>query len=119
MEILDLRDDDTQPFLLEGQGLGVVFSQSDTELHALVLQQGQDYLYQLDLYTGVAVEIDLSQPPVAIGSMADGSFYITHTSGLGLVSFLDPVTGDVTEIGGFGAIDLYQPIELLGNGGKS
>ena len=119
MEILDLRDDDTQPFLLEGQGLGVVFSQSDTELHALVLQQGQDYLYQLDLYTGVAVEIDLSQPPVAIGSMADGSFYITHTSGLGLVSFLDPVTGNVTEIGGFGAIDLYQPIELLGNGGKS
>jgi len=119
MEILDLRDDDTQPFLLEGQGLGVAFSQTDTELHALVLQDGQDYLYQLDLYTGVAMEIGLSKPPVAIGSMADGTFYITHTSGLGLVSFLDPLTGDVTEIGGFGAIDLNQPIEMLGNGGKS
>lgn len=118
MEILDLRDDDTQPFLLEGQGLGVAFSQSDTELHALVLQSGQDYLYQLDLYTGVASEIDLSKPPVAIGSMADGSFYITHTSGLGLVSFLDPITGNVTEIGGFGAIDLNKPIETLGNGGQ-
>ena len=119
MEILDLRDDNTQPFLLEGQGLGVAFSASDTELHALVLQEGQDYLYQLDLYTGVAIEIGLSKPPVSIGSMDDGTFYITHASGLGLVSFLDPLTGEVTEIGGFGAINLNQPIELLGNGGKS
>jgi hypothetical protein len=82
-------------------------------------EEGEDKLRKIKEMTGVAVEIDLSQPPVAIGSMADGSFYITHTSGLGLVSFLDPVTGDVTEVGGFGAIDLYQPIELLGNGGKS
>lgn len=117
MEILDLRSDDSQPFLLEGQGLGIAFSASETELHALVLQQGEEYLYQLDLYTGVAMEIDLSSPPVAIGTMEDGSFYITHESALGLVSFLDPLTGDIDEVGGFGAHGLMDPIELITQGG--
>jgi hypothetical protein len=116
MEILDLRSDDTQPFLLEGNGLGIAFSSSETELHALVLQQGVEYLYQLDLYTGVALEIDLSSPPVAIGTMEDGSFYITHESALGLVSFLDPVTGKIQEVGGFGAHGLMDGIELIDNG---
>ena len=62
-------------------------------------------------------EIDLSSPPVAIGTMEDGSFYITHESALGLVSFLDPVTGDIEEVGGFGAHGLMNPIELITQGG--
>ena len=113
MEIIDLRGDETQPYLLEGAGLGVAFSPQPAALHALVLQEDVDYLYQLDLYTGLAEEIELSGRPVSIGSMPDGTFYITHEETLGLVSFLDPSTGKVTEVAGFATLGLADPIELV------
>ncbi|MEQ1503244.1 MAG: hypothetical protein ABMB14_13490 [Myxococcota bacterium] len=113
MEIVDLRSDDSEPFLLEGQGLGVAFSADATFLNALVLQQGVDYLFRLDLYTRETEEIELSAPPIAIGSMPDGQFYITHDRALGLVSFLDPLTGKITEVAGFAATGLIDRIELV------
>lgn len=113
MEIIDLRSDENEPFLLEGAGLGVAFAADEVLLNALVLQQGIDYLYRLDLYSRTSEEIELSAPPVAIGTLADGRFFITHDRPLGLVSFLDPATGNVLEVGGFASIDLMNPIELL------
>lgn len=87
--------------LLDGLGVGMAFDASDTRLDVLVLQEGQDYLYQLDLYTDRAQQVDISAPPVAIGSLPDGGFWISHDAGLGLISFYDPTTGDLTEVGGF------------------
>ncbi|MBX2803153.1 MAG: hypothetical protein KTR31_36065 [Myxococcales bacterium] len=113
MEVIDLSDNDSQPFLLEGQGLGVAFAQGDTSLNALVLQRGVDYLFRYDLYARQSEEIDLAAPPVAIGTLADGRFWITHNSPLGLVSFLDPITGDVTEVGGFAAQGVIDPVDLV------
>lgn len=113
MEIVDLRTDDTEPFLLEGQGLGVAFATDGTYLQALVLQQDVDYLYRLDLYTRESAEIELSAPPVAIGAMPDGRFYITHDRALGLVSFLDPANGRITEVAGFASLGIIDPIELV------
>lgn len=113
MEILDLRDDDAQPFLLEGLGVGLAWSPTASALHALVLQDGIDYLYQLDLYTGRSEELELDGPPVAIGTMPDGDFFITHESALGLVTFLDPATGDTVVVSGFGTLGLTDPLELL------
>jgi hypothetical protein len=113
MEILDLRSDDSEPFLLEGQGLGVAFASDEALLNALVLQQGVDYLYRLDLYTRQSEELELAAPPVAIGTMPDGRFFITHDRPLGLVSFLDPATGEVVEVGGFAAIGVNDVIELI------
>jgi len=113
LEIIDLTDDDTDPYILEGTGIGLAFSPTDTRMDTLVLQQGVDYLFQLDLYTKQEVEIGLSAPPVAIGSLPQGPFYITHADPLGLISFLDPTTGEVTEIAGFahyGLIDDIDPI---------
>lgn len=113
MEIIDLNHSDTQPFLLEGQGLGVAWSQSDTRLVALVLQEGVDYLHQLDLYTGRAEQLELAQPPVTIGTMPDGDFYITHENRLGLISFMDPDTNELVEVVGFAAIGIIDPIEVV------
>lgn len=112
MEILDLSSDDTQPFLLEGQGLGVAWSHDGGRLVALVLQQGVEYLYQLDLYTGRAAQLDLPQPPRTIGAMLDGTFYITHDNRLGLISFLDPATLERVEVDGFATLGLLDPIAL-------
>lgn len=108
LEVLDLRGNDAQPYLLEGAGLGVAFSATETQLHALVLQDGVDYVFQLDLYGAIAAELPLSDQPVAIGSLTDDRFYVTHPSALGLVSLLDPASGNIVEINGFAAIGVLD-----------
>jgi len=120
MEVLHLDDDQTEPFLLEGTGLGVAWAATESSLHALILQQDAEYVYKLDMYTGRAEEISLAEPPIAIGSMRDGSFYITHDAGLGLVTFLDPKTNDTRTVSGFATLGLGDPVELMNDkkGGK-
>jgi hypothetical protein len=113
MEILDLEDERSDRFLLEGTGLGVAFSATESRLDALVLQDGIDYLYQLDLYSRDDTMIDLPAPPVAIGALPNGPFYITHADGLGMVSFLDPATGAVETVAGFGAFGLIDDIDPI------
>lgn len=114
MEVLDLRDDRgrTYPYLLETRGVGVAFDQGDGTLHALVLQNEIDYLYQLDLYTAEAREVELAAPPIGIGDLPSGGFYITHDADLGLVSFLDPATGEIEPVAGFAALGIADPIEV-------
>jgi hypothetical protein len=116
MEILDLREgeDDTFPYLLEGQGVGAAFVAGESSLQALVLQQGVDYLYLLDMYTQQPEPVvDFSAPPIAIGTVPDGGFFITHDSGLGLVSFLDPASGDLEEVSGFAALGFLDGPQVL------
>jgi len=113
MEILDLSGNETQPYLLEGVGVGLAFAEGDGRLDALILQEGINYLYQLDLYTGDAQTLDLEVDPVSIGSMPGGRFYITHTSPTGAMSFLDPSTGDISGQYGFATLGVLDPIELV------
>ena len=113
MEVLELGDDKTTPFLLEGMGVGVAWTETEATLHALVLQSGIDYLYQLDMYTGRPEELTLDQPALGIGAIPDGPFYITHQSTLGQVTFLDPISGQRTEVAGFGTLGLFDEIQLL------
>jgi hypothetical protein len=114
MEILDLRQDKGRsfPYLLESDAVGIAFSPGETALYALVLQSGIDYLYQLDLYTGVAGEVDLSAPPHGIGALPGGTFFITHQTGMGMMSFYDPATGDITEVTGFALLGATDAIEF-------
>lgn len=113
MEVVDLLGDESVPFLLEGQGIGVAYTFDEANLDALVLQQGVDYLLSYDLYTGQTTEVTLSDPPVAIGTLPeDGRFFITHDTPLGLVSFYDPQSGDLVEVSGFGATGLLDPIQF-------
>ncbi len=48
-----------------------------------------------------------------IGEMPDGSFYITHDSPLGLVSFLDPTDPSAIEtVSGFATLGLFDDDKL-------
>ena len=115
MEILDLTGDKakSRAYLLEGQGLGLAFSATETDLNALVLQADVSYLYQLNLYTGNEETIDISTPPIRIGSLADGDFYITHDAPFGLITFLNPLTGETIEASGFATLNLTREIPLI------
>lgn len=115
MEILDLTGDKakSRAYLLEGQGVGLAFSATETDLHALVLQKDVEYLYQLNLYTGAENTLKMSAPATHIGSLPDGQFYITHESHLGLITFFNPSTGEFNEASGFGALGLNGSIPLV------
>lgn len=114
MEVLDLREgeDDVFPYLLEGAGLGVAWVAGEASLQALILQEGVDYLYALDLYTAQGEEIEIAAPPIAIGTVPDGPFYVTHDTGLGLVTFLDPATDDRVEVVGFATLGLLDEVPV-------
>lgn len=115
MEILDLRDTErarSYPYILEAYPVGMAFSETEGELHAIVLQQGLNYLYQLNLYTGAALEVDLSAAPVEMGSMADGTLYISHRHPGGHVTFYNPVTQATTEVYNFAMSDLFAEYPL-------
>ena len=111
MEVIDLTGDDTTPFLLQGMGVGVAFTETKAGTETLVLQEGVEFLYRL-APTGEVAEVSLSRSPRSIGGLPDGTFYITHDSALGLISFYDPVSDEIVEIGGFGALGMSDPIEL-------
>ena len=117
MEVLDLRSDKgkTSPWLLEGQGLGLAFAEGDNGPQALVLQADTEYLYQLDVLTGAATELELDTAPAAIGALPEGPWWIMHPTALGLVSFVDPQTFEVTEVSGFALSNLATatPVTLV------
>ena len=115
MEILDLTGDKakSRAYLLEGQGIGLAYSATEGALHAMVLQDDVEYLYQLNLYTNEEQQVDLSKPAVTIGSVPSGEFFITHISPLGLITFFDPNSGQTIEASGFGIDHLQRNIRLL------
>jgi hypothetical protein len=112
MEIIDLLGDDTVPYLLEGVGLGVAFTETSAGVQTLILQEGAEYLYRLDA-AGSVTELRLSAPPRTIGGLPDGTFFITHDAALGLVSFFDPTGDELVEVGGFAVNGLADPIEFI------
>lgn len=107
LEIIDLTDDDTIPFLLGANGLDVAFT-PDSET-ALVLQQDEPTLYRLGR-DGRVAEVDLNAPGRALRALADGTFAVTHDAPLGLISFYDPSDDSITEVGGFASFDLLEPV---------
>jgi len=114
MEVLDLRDGRGRsfPYLLESRGTGLAFDAFGSSLHALVLQEGVNYVYSLDLYTAQNEQIDLAATPVGIGSMPAGGFFVTHDEPLGFVSFLDPTTGNIRTVSGFAALGIIDPVRV-------
>ncbi len=113
LAVIDLLDDSDVSLVLETEPVGLALVESDAGAYALVLLQGRDEVLQLDLsQPSVPTALPLEAPPMSIGAMPDGSFFITHDSALGLISFLDPATGAITTAAGFGATDLQADATL-------
>jgi hypothetical protein len=114
LEVLDLSDDRgrSRPHLLEAPGRDLAFNVTDTRLDVLVLQSGTDYLFQLDLYTQQAQEVDLPAPPVALGARPGGGFWVSHDASLGLITLYDPASGEQVEVAGFAAYGLLEDLPL-------
>ncbi len=108
MEILELGSDESTPFLLEGDGLGLAF---DEDGRVLLLQQGQDYLYRYDLFARTEDTVRLSVPPRGVGALADGTLFVTQDAAFGLVSFL--TLPEAREVGGFAVPGLVDPVGLV------
>jgi hypothetical protein len=114
LAVMDLADDEATNLVLQSEPVGLALTERDGRAWALVLLQDIETLLMIDLaQPSSAVEIELPAPPVAIGSMPDGSFTITHDSPLGLVTFLDPASPeDLKTASGFAVVGLFDEYEL-------
>ncbi|NOY26663.1 MAG: hypothetical protein GXP62_12385, partial [Oligoflexia bacterium] len=105
--VIDLEQDQEVSLVLESEPVGTAVVEDDAGSYALLLLDGRDSLLKVDLSAPSAPEtIDLEAPPLGIGALPDGRFFITHDSPLGLVSFLDPTDNSITSTAGFGVVDL-------------
>lgn len=113
LSILDLASDDSVDLVLESEPVGLAFAGGGEEpAYALLLLDGLEDLLQVTLRDASVSTVELPAPPTSIGSMPSGDFYITHDSALGMVSFLDPSSGSLTQASGF-AIDELLAEESL------
>ena len=101
VEILSLNSDKgfSINLISESEPVGVAFSADSA--YALVLLEGVSELLKLDLYAGTYTQLPLEDSPLGIGSFGADSFYITHDAALGLVSFLNPETEEISAVGQF------------------
>ena len=114
LAVLDLLSDDIVNLVVEAQPVGMALVERDGRAYALVLLDGVETLLMIDLAApSAAQQIELDAPPLGIGEMPDGSFYITHDSPLGLVTFLDPTDPTSLEMAsGFATLGLFDEYEL-------
>lgn len=106
IQILDMGSDDGIALVAEAQPVGLAFSEPAGLSTALVLLDGVNKLLQVDLSTGTAEAVEMEDTPLGIGALGDDLFYITHDAALGLVSFLDPQTNEITPVSGFATAGL-------------
>ncbi|MCB9741759.1 MAG: hypothetical protein H6741_02530 [Alphaproteobacteria bacterium] len=104
VEILDLLGGRSVALVAESEPVGLAFAQDGAT--GLVLLDGVADLLQLNLADGASEPVELTDVPLGIGAYGNGGFYITHDAALGLVSFLDPDTGELTPVGGFAVAGL-------------
>ena len=111
VEILDLGSDNTIPLIATARPLGVEFSGSGPDSAALILLENVDELTLVNLPTGAATQLELEAPPLSIGTWSE-LYTITHDSPLGMISFMNPDSGNiVATVGGFGSVGLFPTDE--------
>jgi DNA-binding beta-propeller fold protein YncE len=113
IEVLDLVSDRGAHIsqVSNSRPVGVAFSKDS--VYALVLLDGLDDLLKINLTTGIAESLDLVDTPMGLGAFGEDSFFITHDSALGLVSFFDPATDTFTSVGGFATGGLFDDERML------
>ena len=117
---MDLSSDDSVSLVAENKPIGLALVEDEENSYALALLDGSDTLLQVDLNNPTsAAKVDLPAAPVAISSMPDGNFAISHDQGLGMVSILNPTTLELQTVSNFAAVNLFEQKELpRRNGGE-
>ncbi len=97
MEIIDLQDERgrSTPYLLESPGVAVAWA--DEGVRALVLQRDADYIYDLDLLSGVFRELPLPGAPSGLWRVPGGGFAIAIEGSMGRIAFAD-ASGEETAL---------------------
>lgn len=118
--VADLNGDELVSLVLESEPVGLELVEGSTTTYALLLLDGLDEVLQVDLANpSQPAFIELPGAPTGIGALPDGRFWISHNAGNGLISFLDPESGDLSSTGGFALPGLLDDDRLpaVGNGG--
>lgn len=116
VEIIDLVDRENLPLVAESEPLAVAFTAEASTPTALVLLADSTDLMQLDLARRTASAVALEAPALGLDRFGDAGFVIVNDAPFGLLSFLDPATGEITAVGGFGAAGILegeQPLPRL------
>jgi hypothetical protein len=114
LAVLDLVDGSETSLILESEPIGLALVERDAIPYALVLMDGIEHVLQVNLNEPTFFsEVELAAPPIGIGQLESGQFYITHDAALGLVSFLDPASGKLTTASGFATPGLLHKSVLL------
>ena len=100
--IIDTNTNDSISLVAEAQPIGLEIIENETGSFALVLMSGLDYLLQVNLNNpSSSSKVDLPAAPLALDSMPDGRFVISHDMSMGMISLLDPVSLELNTIDGF------------------
>ena len=114
LAVIDLVDGNETSLILEAEPLGLALMERDSVTYALVLMEGIEHVVQVNLSEPTFFsEVELDAPPLRIGELESGQFYITHDAALGLITFLDPASGDLTTASGFATAGLFHEPALL------
>jgi hypothetical protein len=107
LQIFDLADrSDPIALALQSNPVGFALTEREDGAYALLLLDGVDKLLSVDLVTAQDEEIELEAAPLGIAAIPEGGFVVTHPSGMGLLSFVDPTTGTVTTAQGYALANL-------------
>lgn len=107
--VIDLAGEEAVSLVTASRPVGVALVEDETSSYALVLLEGLEYLLYVDLSNpSAATQVDLPAPPAALSTLPDGRFLISHTANLGLLSFLDPQTLEMSTVEGFAAAGLLN-----------
>lgn len=109
--ILDTETDDSVSLVAEAQPIAVEIIENQNGSFALVLMSGLDYLLQVDLsQPSNFTAIEMEAPPLSLSKMpaGDDRFVIAHDLDMGMVSFLDPTTLELTSIDGFAVTGIFK-----------
>lgn len=108
VEIIDLVDRENLPLVAESEPLAVAFTAEAATPTALVLLADSTDLMQLDLARRTASPVALEAPALGLDRFGEASFVIVHNAPFGLLSFLNPATGEITAVGGFATTGILQ-----------
>ena len=111
--IIDTTTNDAVSLVAESKPIALEIIENESGSFALVLMEGLDYLLQVDLNTpSSSSKVDLPTAPLALDTMPDGRFVISHDLDMGMVSFLDPTTLELNTIDGFALEGVFQEATL-------